>query len=159
MEADIRRKEKVEKATEFVERMKKIQENTGMALRKAQEEIKWQADGGRMEVKKQKKGDKIMLSTKYLVFKERLARKLVDQYIGPYIIDKIVSTNVIKLQLPASMRIHLIVSVSQVVRYRKQMKEQKVEEVKLMEVDRVKEQKVEKILNKIKIREVVKYLV
>jgi len=80
-----------------------------------------------------------MLSTKYLVFKERLARKLVDQYIGPYIIDKIVSTNVIKLQLPASMRIHLIVSVSQVVRYRKQMKEQKVEEVKLMEVDRVKE--------------------
>ena len=159
MEADIRRKEKVEKVTEFVERIKKIQENTGMALRKAQEEIKWQADGGRMEVKKQKKEDKIMLSTKYLVFKERLARKLVDQYIGPYIIDKIVSTNVIKLQLPASMRIHLIVSVSQVVRYRKQMKEQKVEEVKLMEVDRVKEQKVEKILNKIKIKEVMKYLV
>jgi len=100
-----------------------------------------------------------MLSTKYLVFKERLARKLVDQYIGPYIINKIVSTNVIKLQLPASMRIHLIVSVIQVVRYRKQMKEQKAEEVKLIEVDRVKEWKVEKSLNKRKIRGVVKYLV
>ena len=34
---------------------------------------------------------------KDLVFKERLARKLIDQYIGLYIIDKVVSTNVIKL--------------------------------------------------------------
>ena len=80
-----------------------------------------------------------MLSTKDLMFKERPVRKLVNQYIGLYIINKIVSTNVIKLQLPISIRIHLIVIVSQVVRYRKQMKEQKAEEVKLIEVDRVKE--------------------
>ena len=73
------------------------------------------------------------------MFKERPVRKLVNQYIGLYIINKIVSTNVIKLQLPISIRIHLIVIVSQVVRYRKQMKEQKAEEVKLIEVDRVKE--------------------
>ena len=39
------------------------------------------------------------------------------------------------------------------------MKRQKAEEVKLAEVDEVKEWKVEKILNKRKIREVVKYLV
>jgi len=38
--ADIRKKEKVEKTTEFVERMKKIQEEAGTALRKAQEEMK-----------------------------------------------------------------------------------------------------------------------
>ena len=38
-----------------------------------------------------------MLSTKDLVFKERLARKLVDQYIGPYTIKDVVSTNVVKL--------------------------------------------------------------
>ncbi len=63
----------------------------------------------------------------------------MNQYVSLYIIDKIVSTNVIKLQLPTSIRIHLIVIVSQVVRYRKQMKEQKAEEVKLIEVDRVKE--------------------
>jgi len=37
-----------------------------------------------------------MLSTKNLVFKEKLARKLVDQYIGLYFIDEIVSTNVVK---------------------------------------------------------------
>ena len=35
MEADIRRKEKIEKATEFVERMRKVQEEARVALRKA----------------------------------------------------------------------------------------------------------------------------
>jgi len=38
--ADIRRKGKVEKAIEFAERMKKIQEKAGAAVRKAQEGIK-----------------------------------------------------------------------------------------------------------------------
>ena len=38
-----------------------------------------------------------MLSTKNLVFKERLVKKLVDQYVGPYIIDEVVSTNAVKL--------------------------------------------------------------
>jgi len=38
-----------------------------------------------------------MLSTKDLVFKERLARKLVDRYIGLYVIEEIVFTNVVKL--------------------------------------------------------------
>ena len=37
---DIKRKEKVEKATEFVERMRKVQEEAGAALRKAQKEMK-----------------------------------------------------------------------------------------------------------------------
>ena len=40
MGADIRRKEKVEKVTEFAEKMKKIQEEAGAALRRAQEEMK-----------------------------------------------------------------------------------------------------------------------
>ena len=38
--ADIRKKEKVEKVTEFAERIKKVQEEAGAALRRAQEEIK-----------------------------------------------------------------------------------------------------------------------
>ena len=62
-----------------------------------------------------------MLSTKDLVFKEQLTKKLVDWYIGPYIIDKIVLTNVIKLWLLTSMRIHLVMNVSWVVQYRKQV--------------------------------------
>jgi len=40
MGVDIRRKEKMEKTTEFAERMKKIQEEVEAALKKAQEEIK-----------------------------------------------------------------------------------------------------------------------
>ena len=36
-----------------------------------------------------------MLSMKYLVFKEKLEKKLVDQYVSPYIIDKVVSTNAV----------------------------------------------------------------
>jgi len=38
--ADIRRKGKVEKATEFAERIKKIQEEAGAALRRVQEKMK-----------------------------------------------------------------------------------------------------------------------
>jgi len=53
-----------------------------------------------------------MLNMKDLVFKERPVRKLVDQYIGPYIINEVVSTNVVKLQLLTLMRIHLVVNVS-----------------------------------------------
>jgi len=80
-----------------------------------------------------------MLSIKNLVFKERLAKKLVDQYVGLYIINKVFFTNAVKLQLPTSMRIHLVVNVSQIVQYRKQVEEQKIEEVKLVEIDEVEE--------------------
>ena len=69
-----------------------------------------------------------MLSTKDLMFKKWLARKLVDQYVSPYIINEVVSANVIKLQLPTSMRIYLVVNISQVVRHREQVGEQKVKE-------------------------------
>jgi len=78
MGGNIRKKGKVEKATEFVERMKKVHEETGAALKKAQEDMKRQADRGRKETKDWKKGDRVMLSTKDLVFKERLAKKLVN---------------------------------------------------------------------------------
>ena len=53
-----------------------------------------------------------MLSIKNLVFKERPVKKLVDQYVGLYIINKVVFTNAVKLQLPTLMRIHLVVNVS-----------------------------------------------
>jgi len=115
MGGDIRKKGKVEKATEFVERLKKVQEEAGAALRKAQEEMKRYADRKRKEMEEWKKGDRVMLSTKDLVFKERPVRKLVEQYVGPYEIEVVVSTNAVKLQLPSSMRIHLVVNVSRIV--------------------------------------------
>ena len=55
---------------EFVERMKKIHKEAGAALKKVQEDMKRQADKERKESKNWKKGDRILLSTKDLVFKE-----------------------------------------------------------------------------------------
>ena len=49
MGGDIKKKGKVEKITEFVERMRKVQKEAGVALKKAQEDMKRQADKGRKE--------------------------------------------------------------------------------------------------------------
>ena len=57
------------------------------------------------------------------------------------------------------MRIHLVVDISWVIRYKEKLEKKKVEEVKLVKVDRIEKWKVDKILNKRKIRKVVKYLV
>ena len=57
MEGDIRRKRKVESATEFVERMKKVHEEAEAALKKTQEEMKRYVDRSRKEMEKWKKGD------------------------------------------------------------------------------------------------------
>jgi len=65
--------------------------------------------------------------------------KKASKYIGPYIIDEVVSINTIKLQLLTSIRIYLVVNISQVVQYRKQVEGQKTKEVKLVEVDKVEE--------------------
>ena len=156
---NIRKRGKVEKAMEFVERMKKIYEEAEAALKKAQEDMKRQADRGRKEIEDWKKGDKVLLSTKDLVFKERPARKLVDQYIGPYTIKEVVSTNVVKLQLPTSMKIHPVVNISWIVQYKEQVEGQKKEEGKPIEIEEFEEWEIEKILNKRKIRGVDKYLV
>ena len=115
IEGDIRKRRKVERAMEFVERMKRVHEEAGAALKKAQENIKRQADWRRKETEDWKREDRVMLSIKDLVFKERLARKLVDQYIGPYTIKEVVSTNAVKLQLPTPMRIYPVVNVSRIV--------------------------------------------
>jgi len=70
MGGDIRKKGKIEKVTEFVERMKQVQEEARVALKKAQEDIKRQVNKGRRETKDWKKRDRVMLSMKDFVFKE-----------------------------------------------------------------------------------------
>ena len=159
MGGDVRRKGKVERVTKFVERMKKVQEEAAAALKKTQEEMKRYADRGRKEAENWKKGDRVLLSTKDLVFKERPSKKLMERYIGPYAIEEVVSSNAVKLRLPKSMRIHPVVNVSRIVRYKEQVEGQKKEEGKPLEVEGVEEWEVEKILNKKKIRGVEKYLI
>ena len=50
MGKDIKRKKKIEKIMEFVERMKKVQKEAGAALKKVQENMKRQADKKRKEM-------------------------------------------------------------------------------------------------------------
>ena len=80
-----------------------------------------------------------MLSTKDLVFKKRPVRKLTERYVGLYTIEEVVSSNAVKLQLLSSMRIHLVVNISQIVWYKEQVKGQKKEEEKPIEVEEVEE--------------------
>ena len=56
-----------------------------------------------------------MLSIKDLVLKERLIKKLTKRYMRSYVVEEVMSKNIVKLKLPASMRIHLVVNVSKVV--------------------------------------------
>jgi len=97
MGGDIRKKGKVESVTEFVERMKKVREEVEAALKKTQEEMKRYADRSRKKTEKWEKGDRVLLSTKDLMFKERPVRKLTERYIGLYVIEKAVSSNAVKL--------------------------------------------------------------
>ena len=78
---------------------------------------------------------------------------------GSYEIEEVMLKNAVKLKLPGLMRIHSVVNVSRVVRYREPVKGQRVKELKPVEVEGVEEWEVEKILNKRKIWGVEKYLV
>jgi len=139
MGEDIRRRGKVESATEFVEKMKKVHKEAGAALKKTQKEMKRYADRSRKETERWKKGNRVLLSTKDLVFKEIPVQKLTERYIGPYAIEEIVSMNMVKLRLLSSMRIYLVVNVSRIVQYKEQVKGQKKEERKLVEIEGIKE--------------------
>ena len=91
-------------------KIKEIQEEARAALGKAQEEIKKYANRKREEINDYKVGDLVMLSTKDLKYQmvRRRTEKLMERFVGPYKIKKIVSTNVIELELPSTIRIHLV---------------------------------------------------
>ena len=55
MGGDIRKKGKVESATEFVERMKKVYKEAGAALKRTQEEMKKYVDHSRRETEEWKR--------------------------------------------------------------------------------------------------------
>ena len=52
MEGNIRKEGKVEKAIEFVEKIKRVQKEAGVALKKVQKNMKRQADKGKRETEK-----------------------------------------------------------------------------------------------------------
>ena len=150
MEFERRRKGKYEAVGKFVERMKKIQEKAKAALGKAQEKIKKFTDKRQGEGEEYKVEDLVLLSIKNLKqqMKERRSEKLTKQFVGPYKVKGIVSSNTIKLKLPRSIRIYPVVNVSRVQLYKPQVKGQKKIPPKLVIIKEKEKFKVEKILNK-----------
>jgi len=113
---EMRRKGKYKGAEKFVVKMKEVQEEAKVALEKVQEEMKKYADRKRAEVDKYKVGDLVMLSTKDLKYQMvgRRTEKLMERFVGPYKIKKIISSNAVELELPSTIKIHLVVNVSRI---------------------------------------------
>jgi len=111
-----RKKGRYEEVEKFVEKMKEIQEEAKTALGKAQEDMKKYADRKRAEVDKYKVGDLVMLSTKDLKYQmvRRRTEKLMERFVGPYKIEKIVSSNAVRLELPSTVKIHPVINVSRI---------------------------------------------
>jgi len=148
-------------AEKFVEKMREIQEEAKAALEKAQEDMKKYADRKRAEVDDYKVENLVMLSTKDLKYQmvERRTEKLMERFIGPYKIKKIVSSNAVELELPSTIKIHPVVNVSRICRYIGQVEGQRKEQPAPVIIEGEEEWEVERILNKRKIREKDKYLV
>jgi len=125
-----RKKEKYAGVEKFIEKMKEIQEEVKAALEKAQEEMRKNADRKRSDVEEYKVGDLVMLSTKDLKYKMvgRRTEKLTERFVGPYKIKKVVSSNAVELELPTTIKIHLVVNVSRIYRYVGQVEGQRKEQ-------------------------------
>ena len=64
-------------------------------------------------------GDRVLLSAKNLVWyiKNRKIKKLMKRFIELYKIKKIISDNIVKLELLVLMKIYLVVNVSRITLY------------------------------------------
>ena len=158
---EIRKKRKNVKAEKLIKKMKEIYKKVKTALKKLQKETKRYADRNRKKTVEYKVEDRILLSTKNLVWqmRNRKMKKLIKKFVRSYKIKKIISENTVELELLISMKIHLVVNLSRIVLYQKQVEEQKKIISPLVEINREKEYKVEKILNRRDVREKPKYLV
>jgi len=75
-------------------------------------------------------------------------KKLTEKYIGLYKVKKIISGNAIELELLVLLRIHLVVNVSRIVLYKKQVEGQKKILPSLVEIEREKKYEAKKILDR-----------
>ena len=115
----MRRKGKYKGIEKFITKMKEIQEEAKVVLGKAQEEIKRYADRKRAEVNEYRVEDLIMLSTKNLKYQivDRRMEKLMEKFVGSFKIKKVISLNIVELELPSTVKIHLVVNISKIQKY------------------------------------------
>ena len=104
-----RKKRKFQGMKKFIEKIKEIQEKAKAMLGKVQEEIKKYINRKREEVDDYKVGNLVMLSTKDLKHQivGRRTEKLTERFVGPYRIKKIISSNMVELELPSIVKIHV----------------------------------------------------
>jgi len=145
-----RKKGKYMGAEKFVEKMKEIQEEAKAVLKKAQEDMRKYTDRKRSDIDEYKVGDLVMLSTKDLKYQMvgRRTEKLTERFVGPYKIKEIISSNAVKLELPSTVRIHLVVNISRIRRYVGQVEGQKKKQPAPVIIEGEEEWEVERILNK-----------
>jgi len=156
-----RKKRKYAGAEKFIEKMKEIQEEAKAALGKVQEDMKKYTDRKREKADEYRVGDLVILSIKNLKYQivRRRTEKLTERFVGPYKIKKIISSNAVELELPSTIKIHPVVNVSRVYRYVGQVEGQRKEQPAPVIIEGEEEWKVERILNKRRVRGKDKYLV
>jgi len=82
--------------------------------------MKRQTDRNRKEAEEYRVGNRVLITIKdfSIELMKKATKKLTEKYIGPYVVKKIVSENTVELELPVSLRIHLVVNVRRIVKYR-----------------------------------------
>jgi len=68
----------------------------------------------------------------------RRTEKLIERFIGSYKIKKIVSSNVVELKLPSTVKIHSVVNVSRIQRYIEQVERKRKEQLALVIIEKEK---------------------
>ena len=121
-------------------KIKRIQEETKAVLKKAQEEMKKYADKNRTEADEYKVENLVILSTKDLKYQivGRRIEKLMEKFVKPYKIKKVISLSAVELELSSTVKIHLVVNISRVQKYIGQVKGQRKKQLALVIIIREK---------------------
>jgi len=85
--------------------------------------------------------------------------KFTECFVGPYKVKAIISSNAIELELLSTIKIHPVVNVSRSRKYKLQVEGQRKKAPQPVVIEEEEEWKVEKIINKRKVRGRDKYLV
>jgi len=136
-----KKKGKYERVEKFIEKMKEIQEKAKAVLAKVQVDMKKYADRRRSKVDEYKVEDLVILSTKDLKYQmvRKRTEKLTERFVGPYKVQKIVLSNIVKSELPSTVKIHPVANVSRIQHYVGQVKEQRKEQLALVIIEGEKE--------------------
>jgi len=107
-------------------------------------------DKKRIEIDEYKVRDLVMLSTKDLKYQmvSRRTEKLTERFVGPYKIEKIISSNVVELELPRTVKIYPVVNVSRIRKYIGQVEGQRKEQPAPVIIEGEEEWEVERIITK-----------